>query len=103
MGLWTHRLVQLSLLACLAAPPFCRQSEVAAQPPRVDARASSAALVTAVHGVEVVVSDLNRSRTFFELLGFTTVREQELSGPAEEQRTGIVNARVRRLELSLGT
>jgi catechol 2,3-dioxygenase-like lactoylglutathione lyase family enzyme len=58
--------------------------------------------VTAVRGVEVVVSDLNRSRAFFERLGFTAQREVELSGPTEEQRTGLPRARVRSLELTLG-
>lgn len=55
-----------------------------------------------VRGVEVVVSDLDRSRAFFELLGFTVLREEELSGAVEEQRTGIAKVRVRRLELGLG-
>ena len=103
MGLWTKRLTRLSLAAYIAAFPLSRQSELAAQTPRADVHASDAALLTAVRGVEVVVSDLNRSRAFFELLGFTTLREEELSGPAEEQRTGIAKARVRRLELALGS
>jgi catechol 2,3-dioxygenase-like lactoylglutathione lyase family enzyme len=102
MGLWTKRLTRLSLVACVAALPLSRPSELAAQAPPADVHAS-VPLVTAVRGVEVVVSDLKRSRAFFELLGFTTLREEELSGPAEEQRTGIAKARVRRLELALGT
>lgn len=102
MGSWTRRLTRLSLFACVAVLPFSRQSRLAAQTQRADAAAGNAALVDAVLGVEVVVSDLNRSRTFFELLGFTAVREEELSGAAEEQRTGIAQARVRRLELALG-
>ena len=103
MGLWTKRLTRLSLVACLTALPLSPGSELAAQTKRADEPASAAALVTAVRGVEVVVSDLNRSRAFFELLGFTTLREEDLSGLAEEQRTGIAKARVRRLELALGT
>jgi catechol 2,3-dioxygenase-like lactoylglutathione lyase family enzyme len=102
MGLWTKRLTRISLVAWVAAFPLSREPELAAQTQRADVHAS-APLVTAVRGVEVVVSDLNRSRAFFELLGFTMVREEELSGPAEEQRTGIAKARVRRLELALGT
>jgi catechol 2,3-dioxygenase-like lactoylglutathione lyase family enzyme len=102
MGHWTKHLTRLSLVACVAVLPLSRQSELAAQTQRADVQAS-APLVTAVRGVEMVVSDLNRSRAFFELLGFTTLREEELSGPAEEQRTGIAKARVRRLELALGT
>jgi catechol 2,3-dioxygenase-like lactoylglutathione lyase family enzyme len=103
MGLWTKRLTQLSLVACAAALPLSRQSPLAAQTSPAEARASDPALVTAVRGVEMVVSDVNRSRAFFEMLGFTLVREQELSGPDEERRTGIVKARVRRLELALGS
>jgi catechol 2,3-dioxygenase-like lactoylglutathione lyase family enzyme len=103
MGSWTKRLTRLSLFACVAALPLSHQSELAAQIPRAAAPAAGAPLVDAVLGVEVVVSDLNRSRAFFELLGFTAVREEELSGAAEEQRTGVAKARVRRLELALGT
>jgi len=103
MGFWTRRLTRLSLVACVAALPLARRGELAAQTQRAGAKASVAALVTAVSGVEVVVSDLTRSRAFFELLGFTVLREEELSGAAEEQRTGIAKARVRRLELGLGT
>lgn len=103
MGFWTKRLTRLSLVASLAALSLSRHGELAAQSQRANAKAGDAALVTAVRGVEVVVSDLNRSRAFFELLGFTVLREEELSGAAEEQRTGIAKARVRRLELGLGT
>jgi catechol 2,3-dioxygenase-like lactoylglutathione lyase family enzyme len=102
MGSCTKRLTQLSLFACVAVLPFAGQSELAAQTQRADAPAADVALVTAVRGVEVVVSDLNRSRAFFELLGFTALREEELSGTAEEEGTGIAKARVRRLELALG-
>jgi catechol 2,3-dioxygenase-like lactoylglutathione lyase family enzyme len=64
--------------------------------------APEAALVGAVTSVEVVVSDLGRSRAFFALLGFVVAREDELAGHAAEQRTGIPGARVKRLELALG-
>jgi catechol 2,3-dioxygenase-like lactoylglutathione lyase family enzyme len=103
MGPWTKRLTQLSLVACAAALPLSRQSPLAAQTSPVEARSNHTALVTAVRGVEMVVSDIHRSRAFFEMLGFTLVREQELSGPDEERRTGIAKARVRRLELALGS
>jgi catechol 2,3-dioxygenase-like lactoylglutathione lyase family enzyme len=102
MGSWTKRLTQLSLIAGVAVPSLVRQSQLAAQPVHADARVGHAPLVTAVRGVEVVVSDLDRSRAFFERLGFTALRQEELSGAAEEQRTGIARARVRRLELALG-
>jgi len=103
MGLWTKRLTRLSMLVCVAALPLARQSELAARTDDAAAPASDAALVTAVREVEVVVSDLHRSRAFFELLGFTALHEEERSGSAEEQRTGIAQARVRRLELALGS
>jgi catechol 2,3-dioxygenase-like lactoylglutathione lyase family enzyme len=103
MGLWTKRLTQLSLVACAAALPLSRQSPLSAQTSPVEARINHTALVTAVRGVEIVVSDIKRSRAFFEMLGFIPVREQELSGPDEERRTGIAKARVRRLELALGS
>ena len=102
MGLWTKRLTRFSLVACAAALPLSQPSELVAQTQQAEVH-TRAPLVTAVRGVEVVVSDLNRSRAFFELLGFTTVREEELSGPGEERRTGIAKVRVRRLELALGT
>jgi catechol 2,3-dioxygenase-like lactoylglutathione lyase family enzyme len=63
---------------------------------------SSTALVTAVDAVEVVVRDLGRSRQFFETLGFVAVDDEELAGAAEEGRTGVAGARVRRVGLVLG-
>lgn len=103
MGLWNHRLTRRSLLASVAALSFARPSPLAAETAPAKTSAIDSALVTAVQGVEVVVSDLNRSRAFFELLGFTAVREEQLSGADEEQRTGVAKARVRRLELALGS
>jgi catechol 2,3-dioxygenase-like lactoylglutathione lyase family enzyme len=83
--------------------PLALEPNLRAQAKESSSASESAATVSAVRGVEVVVSDLDRSRAFFELLGFTKLREEELSGPAEEQRTSIAGARVRRLELALGT
>lgn len=103
MGHWTKRLTQLPLVACAAALSLSRQSPLAAQTSPAEARANDTALVTAVRGVEMVVSDIDRSRAFFEMLGFMPVRELELSGPDEERRTGIAKARVRALELTLGS
>lgn len=60
-------------------------------------------LVAAIDGVEVVVSDLARSRNFFEAIGFTSGREDELSGAAEDQRAGITGMRAHRLQLTLGS
>lgn len=103
MGLWTNRLRRRALLASVAALSLARPSPLAAETESAGARTSETALVTAVRGIEVVVSDLNRSRTFFESLGFTAAREEELSGSGEEQHTGVAKARVRRLELALGS
>lgn len=94
MRLWTERLTRVSLLAGLVTLSLSRPTALSAQ---------TQPLVTTVRGVEVVVSDLSRSRAFFEQLGFTVLREEDLSGAGEAQRTGIPQARVRRLELSLGT
>ncbi|HET7539407.1 MAG TPA: VOC family protein [Polyangiaceae bacterium] len=63
---------------------------------------TSPALVTAVEGVEVVVSDLSRSRSFYESLGFISGAEEELSGTSATQRTGLARAQVRRVQLTLG-
>lgn len=62
----------------------------------------AAALVSAVDGVEVVVSDLGRSRAFFESIGFTFEGEDELTGVASAKRTALPEARVRRMQLRLG-
>ncbi len=102
MGLWNRRLTRLSLVACLGALPLARRADSLARTGREEEPARDTNLVTAVRGVELVVSDLNRSRAFFELLGFTALREEELSGATEEQLTGVAKARVRRLELVLG-
>jgi catechol 2,3-dioxygenase-like lactoylglutathione lyase family enzyme len=102
MGLWSKRLTRLSLVACAAALPLSRPSTLGAQTAPAQARADDTTLVTSVRGVQVVVSDLKRSRAFFELLGFTALREQELAGPLEAQRTGVAQARVHSLELALG-
>lgn len=66
-------------------------------------RKASAPLITAVDGVEVVVRDLERSQAFFRALGFSGDAEEQLLGAAEAQRTGIAGARVRRLQLTLGS
>jgi len=62
----------------------------------------AAALVSAVDGIEVVVSDLARSTAFFESIGFTVVGEVERSGDGEARRTGLAGAHVRSVQLRLG-
>jgi len=100
MGLWTKRLTRLSLCASLVILPLARQSDSVAEP-RPE-HPGEGALVSAVQAVELVVSDVNRSKAFFELLGFTALRDEELSGLTEEQRSGVSKSRVRRIELALG-
>lgn len=100
----SKRLKRLSFVVGAVTLSLALEPNLGAQPKGSSREPEgAAAIVTSVRAVEVVVSDLERSRAFFELLGFTTLREEELSGPAEEQRTGIPGARVRRLELALGT
>jgi catechol 2,3-dioxygenase-like lactoylglutathione lyase family enzyme len=60
------------------------------------------ALVTAVERVEIVVEDLARSRAFYELLGFSALHQESLSGAGTERSLGVKGARLERLELALG-
>lgn len=94
MGFRSTAKMRLSLAATAIWLTLCQEARVAADPKPV---------VSAVRGVEVVVGDLERSRAFFELLGFSALDERELAGDAEADRTGIPNARVRSLPLVLGT
>ena len=59
MGLWSNGSRRLSFVATAIWLTLGREPELAADPKP---------LVSAVRGVEVVVSDLERSRAFFELL-----------------------------------
>src|SRR3954471_7157730 len=96
----TSRVLLGAFGAMAIATGFTSSSLVFAQagaPPK-----ANSPVVSAVDGVEVVVSDLARSRSFFESIGFTLEREDELSGPAEVQRTGLPGAHVRRVQLALG-
>jgi len=89
-------LAAASLAFGLAASP-----ELSAQPELP--RKTSAPLIMAVDGVEVVVRDLARSKAFFQALGFSGDTEEQLAGVAEAQRSGVAGARVRRLQLTLGS
>src|SRR5262245_27726695 len=92
----------LGVLAALAALLGSTSSaRVSAEPQ--PAKRASAPLVSAVDGVEVVVSDLAHSRPFFESLGFVFEREDELLGQAQAERTGLRGAHARRVQLRLGT
>ncbi len=90
-----------ALAAAALAIGLSSTSHVAAEPQAP--RKASAPVVAAIDGVEVVVSDLARSRAFFEGIGFTSGGEDELSGLAADQRTGIAGAHVRRVKLALGS
>jgi catechol 2,3-dioxygenase-like lactoylglutathione lyase family enzyme len=61
------------------------------------------ALVSAVERIELVVKDLTRSRAFFEMLGFSVIGQQTLSGTSVERSFGVKRARLERLELTLGS
>ena len=103
MGSWTKRLTRLSVGACLAGLPLLLETSSIARVQPSSVTSPGDPLVTAVRGVEVVVGDLQRSRTFFETLGFTARSEVMLSGAEESQQTGVTDARVRRLEMALGS
>jgi catechol 2,3-dioxygenase-like lactoylglutathione lyase family enzyme len=109
MRLRTKTLALLSVFACGAAATLGAGARASAKPAAGPASSATAAvtagssIVTAVHAVELVVRDIDRSKVFFELLGFTSLQEEELSGVAAERRTGIAGARVKRLALSLGS
>lgn len=72
-----------------------------AQPAR--AEPGSGALVTAVERVEIAVEDLERSRAFFETLGFSVVGREALSGSNVARSLGVKGVRLERLELALGS
>jgi len=65
--------------------------------------ADAPGVTAAVTNFEVVVSDLQRSRAFFEDLGFVRVAQDELTGANAETHTGVPRARIERLQLALGS
>ncbi len=73
--------------------------------PAQQARAEPArdSLVTAVERVEIVVEDVERSRAFFEMLGFSAMGQETLSGASVERSLGVKGVRLERLELALGS
>jgi catechol 2,3-dioxygenase-like lactoylglutathione lyase family enzyme len=93
MRLRFHRLTLLAGLFCGAA---------LTSSPGHGTGAAAEPLVTAVDAVEVVVRDAARSRAFFEQLGFVGAGEEVLSGSDVRRRTGLANARLKRVRLSLG-
>ncbi len=65
--------------------------------------APAPAQATAVAGIALTVSDLDRSVAFYtRVLGFQVVRETETAGEALERLTGVFGARVRVATLALG-
>jgi catechol 2,3-dioxygenase-like lactoylglutathione lyase family enzyme len=67
------------------------------------AQAAPAPLVEAVDAVGITVGDLDRSIAFYrDVLSFSVVKQDEASGPALEQLTGVFGAHVRSARLTLG-
>jgi catechol 2,3-dioxygenase-like lactoylglutathione lyase family enzyme len=93
---WRRLLGTVLVLAGVAVGPPWPAQRALAEP-------AGAPLVGAVERVELVVKDLARSRAFFELLGFSGVRQQSLSGASVERSFGVKGARLERLELALGS
>jgi catechol 2,3-dioxygenase-like lactoylglutathione lyase family enzyme len=69
--------------------------------PPVSAETRSEPLLSGVDGVEMVVSDLERSKTFFENLGFVAAHPTRPRNTAASPRRGRVEPS--RLELTLGS
>jgi catechol 2,3-dioxygenase-like lactoylglutathione lyase family enzyme len=78
----------------ISTPPVSAEPEATSKP--------TAPVIRAVDGVEVVVSELARSKAFFESIGFTSGPEDEPPSSAEAQRTGLPGAHVRPVQLTLG-
>jgi len=89
-----------TVAAMAVAMGFTSTQPVAAEPEA--ASKPAAPVINALDGVEVVVSELARSKAFFESIGFTSGPEDESSSSAEAQRIGLPGAHVRRVQLTLG-
>jgi len=90
-------LVWLAALCVLAAPAVLAQSSAA--PPAE----SAASRIVAVGAIGLTVSDMDRSVAFYAgALGFETVADVEVSGPAYEQLTGVFGLRARVVTMQLG-
>ncbi len=89
--------VWLVALSVLGAPA------VLAQSPAASSVSSAAARVATVGAIGLTVSDMNRSVTFYaSALGFETVSDVEVSGPAYEQLSGVFGLRARVVTMQLG-
>ena len=88
----------LLALSALAAPA------VLAQSPATPSAESAAARVATVGAIGLTVSDMDRSVVFYAgVLGFETVADVEVSGPAYEQLTGVFGLRARVVTMQLGS
>ncbi len=86
----------LVVLSALVAPA------VLAQPGSAPAE-SAAGRITRVGAIGLTVSDMDRSMAFYgRVLGFETVADVEVSGPAYEQLTGVLGLRARVVTMHLG-
>lgn len=69
----------------------------------VSKAAEKSPLVDSVDAIGITVSDLDRAIGFYrDVLGFSVVHEEESSGAALEQLTGVFGAHVRSARLALG-
>ena len=94
MKLRLRRLTPISCVLSCSLLSVSSEGEVSAE---------ARPVIAAVVAVELTVSDLARSRAFFEQLGFAFVGETELTGGSLGTQPGLRQARVRRAELALGT
>jgi catechol 2,3-dioxygenase-like lactoylglutathione lyase family enzyme len=98
---WHSRGLLGGLATTIVALAFTPVPAVSAEP-RVSEKTAKP-LVSAVDGVELVVSDRARSRSFFESIGFIFEGEDEFMGAAAAARSGLSGTHLRRVRLSLGT
>jgi catechol 2,3-dioxygenase-like lactoylglutathione lyase family enzyme len=76
---------------------------VLAQSPTAPSAESAAARVATVGAIGLTVSDMERSVAFYAgVLGFETVVDVEVSGPAYEQLSGVFGVRARVVTMQLG-
>jgi catechol 2,3-dioxygenase-like lactoylglutathione lyase family enzyme len=87
---------QIASLVALVAMSATAMAQVAAP-------TAKAPLIEAVDAIGITVGDLDRSIAFYrDVLAFSVAREEESSGAALEQLTGVSGARMRSARLVLG-
>lgn len=58
-------------------------------------------MINSIHHINIVVSDLEQSKAFFRLLGFTTIRSKELSGEWVDKVVGLKGVKASYVALGL--